>query len=108
MARPLAHCLRVCRLRLGRIWAEADYFVDEVRLRQAVEQPASELDKDLTRAVEEALGEQLLMGLDSVSIAELPTETQDALWRYLDQIGYFVDERKRGQLLDRRLVRSGE
>jgi hypothetical protein len=42
--------------------------------------------------------------LDAVPVAELPTETQTALWRYLDGTGYFVDEKKRTQILDRRLV----
>jgi preprotein translocase subunit SecA len=87
--------------------SKADYFVDEIRLQQAVELPVSELTGDVREAVEEALGEHLLTGLESVSIADLPAEIRDALWHYLDQVGYFVDEKKRGQLLDRRLVDLG-
>jgi preprotein translocase subunit SecA len=91
------------KARLGK----ADYFVDEARLQQALELSASELDKGVREAVEEALGEHLLLGLETVPIGELPPETLEALWHYLDQIGYFVDGKKRGQLLDRRLVDLG-
>jgi hypothetical protein len=34
----------------------------------------------------------------------LPSEEQTALWRYLDEIGYFVDENKQRQIMDRRLA----
>jgi hypothetical protein len=68
------------------------------------ELPVASLAPDLRQAVEAALGTQLLADLNSVLIAELPPEAAAALWRYLDEIGYFVDEKKRSQVLDRRLA----
>ena len=88
-----------------RAWlSQTDYSVDEARLRQVEELPVASLPPDLRQAVETGLGTQLLAGLSSVPIAELPPEVAAALWRYLDEIGYFVDERKRSQVLDRRLA----
>jgi hypothetical protein len=84
--------------------SQADYFVDESRLRQVKESPVQSLPKDLRQAVEVALGTHLLADLNAVPVAELPTETHAALWRYLDEIGYFVDEKKRNQILDHRLA----
>ncbi|MGD9315623.1 MAG: hypothetical protein PVG56_02220 [Anaerolineae bacterium] len=83
---------------------QADYFVDESRLRQVQELPMQDLPEDLRQAAEEALGSQLLAGLNTVPVTELPEETRAGLWRYLDEIGYFVDERKRNQVLDHRLA----
>ena len=83
---------------------QTDYFVDQDRLRQAAESPVTDLPPDLRRAVEAAVGEELIAGLDTVPVAELPSETQTALWRYLDGTGYFVDGKKRTQILDRRLA----
>jgi hypothetical protein len=83
---------------------QADYFVDQDRLRQAEESPIVNLPSDLRTAVEAALGEELIAGLDTAPVAELPAETQAALWRYLDGIGYFIDEKKKSQILERRLV----
>ena len=37
------------------------------------------------------------------SIQALPPDIQGWLWRYLDETGYFLDEKKRTQILDRRL-----
>jgi hypothetical protein len=87
-----------------RAWLDqADYFVDEARLRQVEEQPVQSLPEDLRQAVEGALGAFLLQGLDSLPVAQLHSETQAALWRYLDEIGYFVDEKKKSRILDHRL-----
>ncbi|HSR35218.1 MAG TPA: hypothetical protein VLY63_32000, partial [Anaerolineae bacterium] len=88
------------RARLG----QADYFVDHARLRKVEESPVDNLPPDLRAAVEQTLGAHLLAGMDAVPIAELPAEAQAALWRYLDEVGYFVDEKKRSQVLDRRLA----
>jgi preprotein translocase subunit SecA len=87
--------------------SQADYFVDEIRLRQVEGLPLQSLPTDVRQAVETSLGEYLLTGLDAMPVAELPTQTQTALWLYLDEIGYFVDEKKRGQILDRRLADLG-
>jgi hypothetical protein len=81
----------------------ADYFVDESRLHQVEESPMQDLPEDLRQAVEEALGGHLLADLDTIPVTELPTETRAALWRYLDEIGYFVDEKKKNRILDHRL-----
>jgi hypothetical protein len=83
---------------------EADYFVDESRLRQVKEWPMQDLPEDLCQAVEETLGSQLLADLNTVPLTELPADTRAALWRYLDEIGYFIDEKKRNQVLDHRLA----
>jgi hypothetical protein len=93
---------------------EADYFVDEHRLRQVLGAPIAELPVELREAVEEAVGTYLLsspshlsppgQGLQAVPIDELPSETREMLWRYLDEIGYFIDEKKRSEALDRRLA----
>jgi preprotein translocase subunit SecA len=91
-----------------RAWlSRVDYFVDEDRLRQVQEWPLQRLPPDLVQALEKALGDILLQGFDSMPVAKLPAETQAALWRYLDEIGYFVDEKKRVQILDRRLADLG-
>jgi preprotein translocase subunit SecA len=93
---------------------EADYFVDEHRLRQVQDSPAAELPLELREAIEDALGSYLLsspsrlsppgQSLQATPINELPAETREVLWRYLDEIGYFVDEKKQSQALDRRLA----
>jgi preprotein translocase subunit SecA len=82
----------------------ADYFVDEARLRQVEESPVQLLPDDLRGAVETALGTLLVSGLTSIPIAELPAEIQSALREYLDEIGYFVDEKKQSQMVERRLA----
>jgi hypothetical protein len=96
---------------------QADYFVDEDRLRQIAELPVDDLPEDLQQAVEAAFGSYLLsqpshqdhpgQALDALPVAELPEEIREALWRYLDEIGYFVDEKKQNQILDRRLADLG-
>jgi preprotein translocase subunit SecA len=83
---------------------QADYFVDEARLQHVLESPIQALSPMLRQAVETLMGTQLMANLDSAAVSQLPAETQDALWRFLDETGYFVDEKKRRQILDRRLV----
>jgi hypothetical protein len=93
---------------------EANYFVDEERLRQVEDTPAPSLPDELREAVETALGAFLLsspsrlsppgQSLQETPIEALPTGTREGLWRYLDEIGYFIDEKRRSQALDRRLV----
>ncbi len=88
-----------------RAWlSQTDYAIDEARLREVEELPVASLAPDLRQAVETALGGQLLADSDSVPIAELSPELAATLWRYLDEIGYFVDDKKRSQVLDRRLA----
>jgi hypothetical protein len=82
----------------------ADYFIDESRLRQVEDLPMQDLPEDLRLAVEEALGAHLLADLETMPVTELPDDIRAALWRYLDEIGYFVDEKKRNQVLDHRLA----
>jgi preprotein translocase subunit SecA len=83
---------------------QADYFVDEARLQRAIATPLGDLPAGLQDAVETALGGHLLAKLDQAPVGELAPNVREALWRYLDQVGYFVDEKKRGQLMDHRLV----
>jgi preprotein translocase subunit SecA len=90
----------IVRARLG----QADHFVDGARLRQVSASPVHSLPGDVRQALEAALGEYVLAGLDTRPVLELLPETHAALWRYLDEIGYFVDERKRAQFMERRLV----
>jgi len=37
-------------------------------------------------------------------VGDLAPQAQAALWRHLDEIGYFIDENKRTQILGRRLA----
>ncbi len=86
---------------------QAGYFLDEERWEQIQSWPLSRLPEDLQRAVEEVLGEYLLRDLDGIPVGQLSVDVQEALWRYLDETGYFVDEKKRAQVLDRRLTDLG-
>jgi preprotein translocase subunit SecA len=96
---------------------EADYFVDAELLAQVQELPPGDLPGELGQQVERALGACLLSRpsslnpegrqLDREPIQELPAEIQAWLWRYLDEMGYFLDEKKRAQVLDRRLEDLG-
>jgi len=45
--------------------------------------------------------------LADTPIGQLPAAVHAMLWRHLDQIGYFLDEKRRAQILDRRLVDLG-
>jgi preprotein translocase subunit SecA len=82
----------------------AGYFVDESRLAQATQTRIGELPPTLGDAVEAALGAQALQGLEDTLISSLPEAIRANLWQYLDEVGYFVDEEKRNQILDQRLV----
>jgi preprotein translocase subunit SecA len=93
---------------------QADYFVDEDLLRQIQNRPLEQLEGDLPHHVTEALAGYLLsrpsdlspagQPLNAVPVADLPGATRDALWRYLDEIGYLVNEEKQKKMLDRRLI----
>ncbi|MFN2187005.1 MAG: hypothetical protein ACK2UU_23740, partial [Anaerolineae bacterium] len=83
---------------------QRDYFLDEERLQQAEQAAPADMHPDLRLAVETALGAHLLGELTELPVAELPEEMRTGLWRYLDQVGYFVDEKRRKEVLDRRLV----
>jgi hypothetical protein len=83
---------------------QADYFVDGARLRHAEQSTGGNMPPDLRQAVEMVLGTHLLGEVADVPVAELPDKVRASLWRYLDQVGYFVDEGRRKQILDRRLA----
>jgi preprotein translocase subunit SecA len=87
--------------------SQAGYFVDGSRLRLVQETPVASLPSDLREAVEFALGQQQLSELGTTPINGLPQATRSLLWRYLDGIGYFVNEKARAQVLDRRLIDLG-
>ena len=82
----------------------SDYFVDTTRLRLVETTPSQNLPPEQLHAVERALGEYILADVDSTPIEELPTGVQSAFWRYLDEIGYLVDDELRSKVLDRPLT----
>jgi preprotein translocase subunit SecA len=84
--------------------SQADYFVDLERLREVEETPLQDLPPSLRGEVENLLGALLLAGLETVPVAELPPDIRAALWQFLDEIGYFLNDKKRSQFLDRRLA----
>ena len=83
---------------------DADHFTDEDRLHEVEERAVQDLAPDLRAAVEAALGDYLLQGLEAVPVDELPGDIQDSFWAYLDSTGYFVDRKVQNRTLDRRLV----
>jgi preprotein translocase subunit SecA len=87
--------------------SDAGYFLDGACLRLVEERPPALLPDNLRQAVDQALGGYLLAEINALPVTELPPETQDTLWRYLDEIGYFVDEDKQRQIMDRRLADLG-
>jgi hypothetical protein len=94
------HFQTVIRARLS----EADYFVDRDRMRQVEELPFEQLPPDLRQVMEQVLGKHFLSSLDSAPVGDLPAAIQEVLWSHLDEIGYFVDDRKQNEVLDRRLA----
>ncbi|MGC9335142.1 MAG: hypothetical protein ACP5JJ_13400, partial [Anaerolineae bacterium] len=93
---------------------QAGYFVDQEQLEQVRQLPVDDLPVELRDAVRRVLGTYLLehqpvqnqdgRSLEGVRVADLSEETRSLLWRYLDEIGYFVDEKKQAQFLERRLI----
>jgi preprotein translocase subunit SecA len=83
---------------------QADHLVDEERLKQALEMPIQSLPDRMRQAIETTIGTHLLADLASAPVSELPADVQDTLWRYLDETGYFVDEKKQREVFDHRLV----
>ncbi len=104
----------------------AGYFVDAARVQEIESLPISELPAGLRSSVQRAFADcivadaSLLEGvlsvdtpispdsLRDVAIGQLPGPLQAALWRYLDEIGYFLDEARRAEILDRRLGELGD
>jgi preprotein translocase subunit SecA len=82
----------------------AGFFVDEAQVRLIQESPASAWPPDLRSAVETEVGRCLLSHIDGMPVVDWPAETQAVLWDYLDDVGYFADDAKRNQILERRLV----
>ncbi len=82
----------------------ADHFVDTELLSQVTESPVSLLTADLRQAVEVALGDFWLVDIDGKPIGEWDGETRETLLRYLDEVGHFVSQKKRSQILERRLA----
>jgi hypothetical protein len=86
---------------------QAGYFVDEAQVRLIQESPASAWSSGLRSAVETEVGWHLLAHTDGRPVVEWPAETQALLRDFLDDIGYFADDAKKNQVLDRRLVDLG-
>jgi len=86
---------------------ESALLIDPALLRLVEGAPLDALPDNLAQAIETGLGDYLLSPVANVPIAQLPAEIQGALWRYLDEIGYFVDEKKQSQIFDRRLSDLG-
>ncbi len=88
--------------------ARTDYFVDADRLRQAEESPARDLTPPVRQAIERVLTEMQEPHVDQGRpVGDLAPQVQAALWRHLDEIGYFIDENKRASILGRRLADLG-
>ncbi len=83
---------------------QAEHFVDADLLREVTESAIQRLPADVRQAVEAAVGDYLLASLEAVPISQWDTETREILWRYLDEVGFFLDEDKRARILDRRLA----
>ena len=84
--------------------ADADYFLDGARLEQAISSGPGDMPPDLRQTVEHTLGLHLLGELTGVQVEKLPDEMRTSLWQYLDEVGYFVDEKLQKDVLDRRLI----
>ncbi|MBN1135082.1 MAG: hypothetical protein JXM73_00755, partial [Anaerolineae bacterium] len=90
--------------------AQGDYFIDADRLRQVEESPAQDLAPPIRQAIEQALAETQWVTLrveEGRLVADLSPQVQAALWRHLDEIGYFIDDDKQTQTLGRRLADLG-
>jgi hypothetical protein len=85
----------------------AGFFIDKALLRQIEESPRPLLPPDLGQAIETTLADLYLEEIGATPIGQLAAEMQAALWRHLDETGYFLDEHKLTQMLDRRLADLG-
>jgi len=103
-SQPIGSMPSTLQTKIRTLLSQAEFFVDEERRQVVEERPVQEMPSDLRSAVELAVGSYSLSGYESQPLTELPTELQADLWRYLDEIGYLVDERKRSQALDRTLI----
>jgi hypothetical protein len=92
-----------------RAWlTRVDYLIDANRQRQVEESPAQELPPPVRQAIEGVLAEMQGPNVDEGRlVGDLAPQAQAALWRHLDEIGYFIDENKRTQILGRRLADLG-
>ena len=106
--------------------AQAGYFVDGARAHDAESLPASQLPAGLQRAVYDAFAESVLAdsslleglfepdapipsdSLRGIPAGRLAAPLQSALWHYLDEAGYFLDEARRSEILEKRLGDLGE
>jgi hypothetical protein len=86
---------------------QADSLLDHARVQQAIQVPVERQAPELGQAILGVLGDHLVAQVGNAPIAQLPTELQTKLWRYLDQTGYLVDEKARSQFMDRRLIDVG-
>ncbi len=103
-SQPIGEMSSSLQTRIRQLLSQTEYFVDEA-LRQQVENlPVDHLPSDLRVAVESTVGSCMLPGPGADAIVDLPETLQDELWRYLDEAGYFVDEDRRSQVLDRTLI----
>jgi hypothetical protein len=103
-SQPIGSMPPTLQTKIRTLLSQAEFFVDEERRQLVEERPVQELPSDLRSAVESAVGSYSLSGYESQPLAGLPAELQDDLWRYLDEIGYLIDEKKRSQALDRTLI----
>jgi len=82
----------------------SELLIDPELLRRVEGTPIEALPEPLAQAIETTLGNYLLSPLTDRPLDELPAGVQEALWRYLDEVGYFVDDEKRRQIMERRLI----
>jgi preprotein translocase subunit SecA len=84
--------------------SQADFFVDQARLQKVRVTPVRDLPDGLRQTVEHLVGSYLLRAWDDRAVVELPVGIRDALRQYLDEIGYFVSDKKRSRIMEQRLA----
>lgn len=103
-SQPIGSMPSRLQTKIRTLLSQAEFFIDEERRELVEDTIVQELPPDLRSAVESAVGSYLLAGQDTLPLSELPAELRAELWRYLDEIGYLIDEKKRSQILDRTLT----
>jgi preprotein translocase subunit SecA len=103
-SQPIGNMSARLQTKIRTLLGQAEYFVDTARLKQVEDTLVQDLPSELGSAVESAVGSFLLADQDTTPLAELPSEVRTQLWRYLDTVGYLVDEKKRSQILDHTLT----
>jgi len=99
--RKIADLERGLRASVQRHLDELDYFVDWDEVHRIERVKAAELDRKVYDAAVEYLGQRLL---DKRRVGELDNRFQGEVRRYLEGIGYFVDQAKKQRYMRMRLA----